>query len=326
MTSLPPSSWVPQPGAVLVVDDDDATRLLIKTWLKKQNLEVIEASRGHEALEIVRASPDTIDAIVLDVMMPGMDGFEVLSELKATPDAAEIPVVLLTAHANDEPDIVKGIETGAVDHVAKPFRGPVLAARVRTLCEKQRKSRAVKNRLQTAEALATKDALTGLSNRREFDRQLEREIAYTARHESPTALLLIDLDHFKSINDLYGHPEGDRVLVFVARCIRNTLRRPDRAFRVGGEEFAILLRGADDDAAEGAARRLARALKAEPIFFEGGDSRVVTFSGGIAVADAHNDYRTAGLVERADEALYRAKRAGRDRTEHEAETRQKASG
>ncbi len=319
--SVPPNSMAPRTGVVVVVDDDEATRRLIRMWLEKSDLAIVDFPRGEEALAYVEESFEDVDAIVLDVMMPGLDGFEVLARLKSRDETSDIPVVLLTAHANEESDVVRGIETGAVDHLAKPFRGPVLVARVRALAEKQRHTRTVRRRLRTAEALATKDPLTELSNRREFERQLEREIAFTRRHATPMALLLIDLDHFKSINDLYGHPEGDRVLVFVARCLNHTLRRSDRAFRVGGEEFAVLLRGADVGAAKGAAVRLARALDAEPVFFPGGDSRVITYSGGVAVADAHNGFSTEGLFERADRALYRAKRGGRARTELEADDR-----
>ncbi len=307
---------------MLVVDDDDATRRLIRMWVERAEVEVIEAENGKSGLELARQHVARLDAIILDVMMPGMDGFAVLNALQEEPSTAEVPVVLLTAHANEEGDVVRGIERGAIDHVAKPFRGPVLLARVRALSEQRRAQRQMRARLQVAETLATKDPLTGLSNRRDFDLQLEKESSYASRHQSPFALLLVDIDHFKSINDLYGHPEGDRVLQFFSEQVSQCLRRSDRAFRVGGEEFALLLRGADRASAVVVAERLERALETNPVFFEGGDSRSVTFSGGVATAEASNAFRIAGMMDRADEALYRAKRTGRARTCVEGDDRE----
>lgn len=314
--SMPPASREEpeRSGIVLIVDDDKDTRRLIRMWVQRTGAEVIEAEDGERGLALARENVDQLDAIILDVMMPVMDGFAVLGALQEESKTAEVPVILLTAHANAEGDIVRGIERGAIDHVAKPFRGPVLMARVRAIAEQRRAQREMRKRLKAAETLATQDPLTGLSNRRDFDLQLERETSYAARHDSPLALLLVDIDHFKSINDLYGHPEGDRVLQFFAEQIRQCLRRSDRAFRVGGEEFALLLRGADRGSAMVVAERLERALRNNPIFFEDGDSRMVTFSGGVATAEPVNGFRTEAMVDRADQALYRAKRTGRART------------
>jgi two-component system cell cycle response regulator len=309
--SLPPA---PQPGAVLVTDDDAATRTLIARWLMGAGLLTMEASTGEQAIALAREHAETIDAIVLDVMMPGMDGYAVLEKLSSDPLTSNIPVLLVTAHANAEDDLVKSFQKGAVDHIPKPFRGSVLTAKVQSFCARRRAERQLASRLAVAEARATTDALTRLYNRRHFESRLPEEAANARRHKVPFSLLLADLDYFKSINDLFGHAEGDRVLVHVADSIRAVLRSEDTGYRVGGEEFAVLLRATDSTGGTAFGERLRRWLEQHPLDL-GGESRVITFSAGVASADAAHDFSADRIVERADEALYRAKRGGRDRVE-----------
>jgi diguanylate cyclase (GGDEF)-like protein len=303
---------------VLVVDDDEATRALIVRWLTGAKLVCMEATTGEVALELMRANAASIDAVVLDVMMPGMDGFEVLKRIKQDPATSFVPVVLLTAHATAETDIVTGVDAGAFDHISKPFSGPVLVAKVRAMCERARQERELRRKLVSAEANATIDALTNLTNRRSFEKRLKEEAAHARRHRTPFALVLFDIDHFKAVNDTFGHEEGDRVLVHVASSMRAIVRAEDGAFRYGGEEFALILRACDLEAAVAAVARLHERLKAQPIAL--GDParpRVITFSAGVAAATEKNGFSTEDMVGRADAALYRAKRAGRDRTELE---------
>jgi diguanylate cyclase (GGDEF)-like protein len=302
-------------ATVLVVDDDATTRLLAGRWLSHAGFQVLSAANGAEGLEIARANAERIAVILLDVMMPGMDGFEVAAELQKAPQTAQIPLVVLTAHAHDDTDVLKGIERGVVHHLTKPFSGPVLVARLRALAERRESERDLRARLETAEAQAATDPLTSLSNRRAFDAELARLIAYTERKHEPFSVLLLDLDHFKSVNDLYGHAEGDRVLARAAAAILRTLRASDRAFRIGGEEFAVLLQGADRDHARQAAERLRAGVEATTVV--GNDQRRVTVSVGVAAADAPNGFSVERLFERADEALYQAKSRGRNRVETE---------
>ncbi len=312
-----PSTLPPILGHVLVVDDDETTRMLVVRWLAKASLSTLEARNGEEAIAIAARDPSIIDAIVLDVMMPGIDGFEVIRRLKTDPQTAAIPILLLTAHANNEEEVVRSTELGVVDHLSKPFSGPVLVAKVRMASERARAERLLRVRLEFAEARATIDGLTGLYNRREFDKAIRTECTLAARHEHPFALVLFDLDHFKNVNDTYGHENGDRVLVSVAEKVRTGLREGDLAFRYGGEEFALLLRGGG--AAEGviAAARLQGALRAHPIRLGQSRDHVITFSAGVASCEKSNDFRSHDIVARADAALYRAKRAGRNRVERE---------
>jgi diguanylate cyclase (GGDEF)-like protein len=297
---------------VLAVDDDAAARKLIANWLTKSELQCLEASSGESALEIAERHAESLDAIVLDVSMPGIDGFETIARLKANLRTAHIPIVIVTAHATGEQDIVRGVETGAVDHVTKPFSGPVLVAKVRAMAERTQAERQLRSKLASAEQNACSDALTRLYNRRHFEERLREASAHCLRHREPLAVVVVDLDHFKSINDTHGHDSGDRVLVHVADIMRSVFRAEDTVFRYGGEEFVLLLRCDARNAAR-ATERLRQALRATAIRLAGED-RVVTFSAGIAAAAEANGFRVEDLVARADEALYRAKRAGRDRT------------
>lgn len=299
---------------MLVVDDDASLRMLTTRWLKNAKLHCLEAADGAEAIRVATANASVIDAIVLDVMMPGLDGFETLRRLKANDTTASLPVVLLTAHATGDREIVEGVEGGAVDHLVKPFSGPVLVAKVRAIVERSRTERELRSKLRHAEENATIDPLTGLGNRRHFEARLREESAHAKRHGDPFALVLVDIDHFKSVNDTFGHEEGDRVLVHFADAIRSILRADDAAFRYGGEEFVLMLRACTRDNGGFAAERLRAALRRTPIVLgESREERFVTFSAGVAAPAG--DFSTDDIVARADAALYRAKRAGRDRIE-----------
>lgn len=302
----------PSARRVLIVDDDPNVRTLAETWLRRAGHDVAGFTSAEAALGYLEKTQDDIGAIVLDVMMPGHDGFWLLSRIKAAPNTADVPVVLLTAHANSEAERVRGIEIGADDHLEKPFSGPVLVARVNALTKRRDTDRTLRTRLQQAESQATTDALTGLGNRRNFDDALARETAYCQRHRVPLALAILDLDHFKSINDQYGHDDGDRVLVFMAKVLKAELRRSDEAFRIGGEEFAVLLRASSVTDGAAVVDRIRGALAGTPLRL-GDSERSVTFSAGVAAADADNEFSTASLFRRADQALYAAKSQGRDR-------------
>ncbi len=301
---------------VLAVDDDEATRKLTVRWLNNAKLATIEANTGEGALALAAENADEIDVVVLDVMMPGIDGFETALRLQSNPLTAHIPIVLLTAHATAETDILRGVESGAVDHVAKPYSGPVLVAKVRAMAQRTQAARDLRSQLRVAEENATIDPLTRLYNRRHFDQRLREAIAHTTRHHEPLGLVMLDLDRFKTINDTFGHVGGDRVLVHVADVIRSVIRVNDSAFRYGGEELVLILRG-DATSAARASERLREALAAKPVRL-GDTDRVITFSAGVAAASTENGFRVENLVARADEALYRAKNEGRDRTVLEA--------
>jgi len=304
---------------VLVVDDEAPTRMLVTRWLRSAGFACKEAASGEEALRALEAEPAGCQAIVLDVMMPGMDGFEVLRAVKQNPKVNRIPVVFLTASAT-EADIVRGVEAGAADYLLKPFSGPVLVAKLKAVRERTRAELALRQSLHSAEQSATTDGLTGLHNRRSFDDRLKEMTGVASRHRESLALLMLDIDRFKSVNDAFGHPGGDVALRFVADRIRRVLRLGDFAFRYGGEEFAVLLRKCDSIGALGVYDRLRDELRKEPVSLGSGASRLLTISGGVATMEAENGFRDDDLVARADAALYRAKHGGRDKVELEAES------
>ncbi len=292
---------------MLVVDDDGGNRLLAVRWLERSGLRAREADNGAEALRILSAEPEAFGAVILDVMMPHMNGYEVLDRMQADERLRDVPVVILSSHVQQESDVVEGLRRGAVDHVSKPFRGSILAAKVQAIVQRRRRVLELEERLRSALAQATTDAMTGLGNRRQFDADLEREKAFTTRHRAPLALLLVDIDKLKVINDALGHSAGDRAIAWTAAGLRRLLRSSDRGFRIGGDEFAVLMRGLDRQRGQRAARRFLEAQLEQPLLLDDADSVRVTVSVGVAAADASNDYEVSELFDRADRALYAAK-------------------
>ncbi len=298
---------------LLVVDDDDDARELTARILRRAGLRCVEASSGDAALAFVDACPEPIDAMVLDVMMPGMSGFEVLRRLRGRPGGVGIPVILVTASATHTIDVLHGFAGGAIDYITKPYDAPVLAARVRACCERGRATRRLRAALVLAERQAATDPLTGLFNRRHLGGRIAEALAHSRRHGEPFTLVQFDVDHLKEVNDIHGHEAGDRVLVRFATLLREVLRGEDAAFRIGGDEFVALLRACDTDRAMAVVERLhahivVTATEGEP------DLR---FSAGIAGSGATpqetlRDVTPERLLARADAALYQAKRSGRD--------------
>ena len=303
-------------SAVLVVDDDESARLLVCRALRRDLIGCVEAPNGERALELVTANPAAFDAVVLDVMMPGIDGFEVVRRLKQERTTAHIRIIMVTASATTDEEIVRGVEFGAVDYLTKPYSPAVLVAKVRAACERARAEAQLRFELQFAEHHAMVDPLTGLFNRRHFETRMQEASAYARRHDAPFAVIMLDLDHFKAVNDTYGHPVGDAVLIHFASALREILRGGDDvAFRYGGEEFVLLLRACGAALAVDVAERLRKHLRASPFLFPEGKAATIAFSGGIAVAQSSENFASEALVGRADAALYRVKRAGRDRVE-----------
>lgn len=299
-------------STVLIVDDDQDIRELVLEMLERENVPCRGAATGEEAIELVTTSPERYDVIVLDVNMPGIDGTDVLRFLQAAPATAHIPVIMMTAGATGEADVVHGVEWGASDYLAKPCPANILLAKVKATRRRALAGRQVRDALAFASHSATTDALTGLFNRRHFDARLTEASSFSRRHQQPFALVMIDVDHFKRVNDTLGHAEGDRVLMELADHIRAVLRADDVAFRYGGEEFALLLHACDASRAEEVAERLRQRLHANPHRSNNGSERTITFSAGAAAATASEAFACHDLVRRADEAMYFAKANGRD--------------
>lgn len=292
-------------ASILIVDDIPTNIQVLAEALRQQH-RVKVATNGRDALAIAHAEP-LPDMILLDVMMPEMDGFEVCRQLKADPATRHIPVIFVTAK-DDVADEEHGLMLGAVDYIAKPFHLPVVRARVRNHL-------ALKLKADLLESLANIDSLTDIPNRRSLDEKLEAEWRRCQRSGQPLSLIMLDIDHFKAFNDHYGHGAGDICLVTVATTLARNLSRPgDMMARYGGEEFAVVLPETDLAGASQMAERMREALAIQrmPQAPDTGNG-MVTLSAGVASGVPDEASSIASLLEAADRKLYEAKRQGRNR-------------
>jgi diguanylate cyclase (GGDEF)-like protein len=301
---------------LLLIDDSEAQSGQIKAALERLGYSVECANSGVEGLRLARTVQP--DLVLLDVVMSDIDGFAVCRWLKMNADTREIPVIMLTVRTALA-DRVEGLNIGADDYLSKPFQDEELEARIFAAlrvkaahAELKERNHQLETMLHHVEALAITDALTGLFNRRRFADVLKREFAVTKRYRNTLSCLMLDLDHFKRVNDQYGHDAGDQVLKEAARRISSSLREVDVPARYGGEEFAILLPHTGKREAFVVAERLRNAVKGVEFHF-GGDTLRISASIGISGNIDVPTGQAEDLVKAADLALYEAKRAGRDR-------------
>ncbi|MEO5358675.1 MAG: diguanylate cyclase [Nitrospirae bacterium YQR-1] len=277
---------------ILIVDDYEKTRRMLRRHLTKEGYEVTEAGSGAEALEVVKQSTAMPDVILLDVMMQGMTGFEVCAELRKLLGGDLIYIIMLTA-VTETNKKVKGLDTGADDYVTKPFEIDELLARVRTGI------RTAKNRLD-----AVTDSLTEIYNRTFFNGVLPSETSRSKRHRHSLCFVFLDIDHFKKINDTYGHSAGDSVLKSIGAILKSHCRGSDIPVRWGGEEFAILLPETDLNGGEVFAEKLRTTVEA----YDFGTVGRVTASFGVSCLTTDEQ----DMINAADAALYKAKNGGRN--------------
>src|SRR5918911_1540285 len=292
--------------SVLVVDDDPDKRMLLTVALQMAGYEVRTANDGEEGLLAVESFQP--DLIITDVMMPKMDGYELARRIRANPQTRFLPIIIQTAARSRAEDIRHGSEVGALGYITDPTDIDMLLARARTLLD-------FKHYLDTCEEAAFTDHLTGLANRRRFERQLEREVSRTQRYGRPFCLLLLDIDNFKQVNDTYGHEAGDEVIRRLALTLQAGTRGIDLAARIGGEEFAVILPETDFEGGMEVAERLRLAIKAAEIPTAG----QITASFGVAEFPL-SAQTGRELFTVADAAMYEAKRMGRDRVGQAAES------
>ena len=284
---------------VLVVDDDADKRKLLEVALGMEGYDVRTASNGRDALAAVDSYPP--DLIVTDIMMPEMDGYELVRRIRQNPQTKFIPLILQTAARSDADDVRLGAELGALGFISDPTDLDLLLARARTLLD-------FKAHLDTWQEAAFTDHLSGLANRRRLERQLEREIERTSRYDHAFSLLMLDIDEFKKVNDTFGHEAGDEVIKLLSKTLQEGIRGIDLAARIGGDEFAIILTETPLDRAMEVAERLRLAIKTLVI------PPVGSITVSLGVAEAPFCARTAReLLGCADAALYAAKGHGRDR-------------
>jgi len=295
---------LPSTNRVLVIDDSEPIHKLIEARLTPEGLNVTSELDGERGVE--RAVSEKPDLILLDIDLPDVDGFEVCRQLKDHPDTKDIPVIFLTGTTSTESK-VRGLDLGAVDYVTKPFDQVELRARVRAALRTKR----LQDLLEHQSFL---DGLTGLWNRAYLDQRAESELNIARRYGRPVSLILLDIDHFKMINDTHGHLFGDIVLQGTAECLPVYARRSDIVTRYGGEEFAILLADTGLRPAAYVAERLRVAVEAKTFEAHG---KPVNVTASFGVASTHNmtcELTRENLLGEADRALYASKDGGRNQT------------
>jgi diguanylate cyclase (GGDEF)-like protein len=290
---------------VLVAEDSDVVREVLRWHLEGDGFRFAGCGDGAEAAALARELRPAV--ILLGVELATIDGFAVLEHIKANPDLMDIPVVFVTARTATD-DLVDGLRRGAHDYLFKPFEPAEVVARVRSAARISQLQDALRRRNAELERISRSDPLTGLPNRRDIDEQLASMVASSRRHGDTLAVAMIDIDHFKGINDSHGHAAGDAVLREVAARLRDAARHEDVVGRWGGEEFVALLPRCDVGRVHEVCDRIRRAVAATPIDLPEGGSLQVTVS--IGCTEGVDD----DVVDRADSALYMAKEAGRDRT------------
>lgn len=286
---------------VLLIDDAPDIHRLLSVRLASENLTLEWAASGAEGLARAR---EAIPALVLlDLNMPGMDGFSVLRALKNDACTVSVPVIVLSA-SDATDDKVLGLDLGALDYVCKPFNLAELRARVRSALRLHELMQLLSQRAQI-------DGLTGLWNRQHFDERLSQELNVVQREGRKLAIAMCDLDHFKSVNDTFGHAAGDAALAAFTRVLTKHLRKSDVACRYGGEEFGLVLRDTDAANASVVLERV-RAELAQTEFPRHPERRI-TASFGVADGAPGGSLAPGAWVEAADAALYLAKKLGRNR-------------
>jgi diguanylate cyclase (GGDEF)-like protein len=282
-------------GLILIADDSAVMRAVLRGELTKHGWDVAEAVDGVDAVERCRELKPHI--LLLDIEMPRMNGYQVLATLTADPELADIPVIFLTGRDSGR-DVAEGLRRGAHDYLRKPFEPVELLARLLVA----HRTRVLREELRD---LAMTDALTGLHNRRWMQEQLTALASRYRRHGNPLSAVLIDVDHFKQVNDVQGHEAGDAMLRTIAQRITARLRTEDLVARWGGEEFLVLAPETHAGQASSLAEDL-RAAVAAP-----GDGATATIS--LGVAEMRAGMTPSDLVRHADDAMYVAKAAGRNR-------------
>lgn len=319
---------------ILIVDDRPENLLTLESLLDEPDLEIVRATSGEEALAL------TLDydfaLVLLDVQMPGMDGYEVAELMRGNKKTKSIPIIFVTAEVKGQHHLFKGYETGAVDYLFKPLNAMMFQSKVGVFIELYRQKRALERKTveldlklveleelqqqleETNEQLlllSITDGLTGLLNKRQFDVLFAEEWKRAHRNKAPLSLIMLDIDQFKSYNDTYGHALGDDCLINVAHALSSTIKRDvDKVARVGGEEFAMILPDTDVEGAHFVAEKVRRCI--EDLNIPHSSSKVaecVTMSAGAASIVPSDQHAVRELIKAADTALYQAKTEGRNR-------------
>ncbi len=296
-------------GRVLIVDDRKSSYERIVATLAAEHAVDVEAD-PNEAL--FRAAEGNYDLLIVSLGLQNFDGLRLCSQLRSLDRTRNVPILAM-AEADNNQRLVRGLEIGINDYLIRPVDKNEMLARVRTQIKKKRYTERLRDNVQLSIEMAITDALTGLFNRRYMETHLATLVEQAAQRGKPIAVLIVDIDYFKAVNDTHGHDAGDDVLREFALRIRKSIRNIDLACRYGGEEFVIVMPETDMAVATMVAERLRRRIATEPFAIQSGARNLdVTISIGIAALDGVAD-TAAAMLKRADTALYRAKRDGRNR-------------
>ena len=298
---------------ILIADDDPLTLHMVVHRLRQWGHEVISCTDGEAAWNMLEGGVIP-DVVILDWMMPGINGPELCQKIRARTDYLYVYIVLLTGRKNSE-DLIVGLDAGADDYLTKPFHLGELEARLRAGKRVVDLQNELIGARETLRIQAMQDSLTQLLNHGAILDSLLSEINRAHRADQPLSLILADLDKFKDVNDSYGHVVGDQVLVEVARRMRNCLRSYDAIGRYGGEEFLIVLPDSDESQALQLAERVRLAVSSEPFQLHQVDL-TVTLSQGIVTWMTPKSVPIEPLIQAADRALYFVKNNGRNGVEH----------
>lgn len=302
-------------STILLVDDSDTTRRQIKKILEEAEIFdlFLEAEDGAKGFKTLTEIGNGIDVVVCDVNMPVMDGYNFLRMVRAKDELKHIPVIMVTS-ATDVDEIVKAFDLGANDYITKPLTPSILKVRLNNMLRIKQLQDQLMMQKDLMEVMASTDPLTQIPNIRYFRQWLDNEFARSTRYGNDLTLIMIDIDHFKRINDTYGHPQGDTVLREMAVILKQEMRKIDIVARYGGEEFVIALPQTGCEGGIVAAMRVKE--RVEKHRFRGfKDPVTITVSLGVCCLIDNADADPQKLINEADQALYRAKRSGRNRVE-----------
>ena len=298
---------------ILIAEDDPVSRLLLEKILVKAGYEVTSVINGREALESF--SSKFFPIVITDWMMPEMDGLKLCRAIRENISTGYVFIFLLTARDSID-DMLAGLEAGADDYLTKPVNRPELVARLKTATRILELEKSLKDANEEITILSITDSLTGCYNRTFMDEQLPKEVKRAVRYNRPMSLIMVDIDHFKKVNDTYGHQAGDKVLKELVKSINRSIRSDvDWVARYGGEEFLAVFPETGFEKAEALAERLRSDISQNTIQINEEKIRVTASFGvtGFTPSDSLKEVSYEAMINMADKSLYQAKEEGRNR-------------
>jgi two-component system cell cycle response regulator len=297
-------------GHILLVESEDLLAERLTQYLSQAGHEIQRATSGAEALE--RSRGQGLDLLMVSLHLAGEDGLRLCSQFRSQDETRHVPILLILDE-DDLEQLAKGLELGVTDYLIRPIDQNELLARTRTQVRRRRYHDKLREMLDKSVSLAYTDALTGVYNRRYMNAHLDRKIMEISDTQKPVSVVIFDIDHFKQVNDNYGHVSGDEVLKTLAERVGSSIRDFDLLARYGGEEFVVIMPSTPAEVAAMVAERLRQRLEARPFEVSGYD-QPLSITASLGVATTTDPMETAdNLLGRADAALYAAKRGGRNR-------------